>query len=213
LALYPHLHLLKDGRVFYSGMCSAAPDCAGFLNPATGAFAQLPPAALPHRSPWDAEPGRDRPAAPRKTQKVMVMGGGDPSLKDVHIVDTDAATVKYVAAPSNAARPRPCELGDPARSQLWSPPAAALVRRWPPRRRLKRRSSIPPPAPGPRALPHSYRGCNHSIALLLPDGRVLTGRQQPPAARRTSCGSRSITRRICSAAAPLHRASADHRAS
>lgn len=178
--LYPHLHLLKDGRVFYSGMCFGGSGLRpGFLDPGTGNLTQLAPAALPPTFNLGMlNQGATVLLPPAQTQKVMVMGGGDPSINDVHIVDTDVATVKYVAAPSMF-RPRvhvnsvilpdrtvvatggsarsevaataslEAEIFDPA-TNTWTTGAAARV-------------------------PRMY----HSVALLLPDGRVLTAGGNP----------------------------------
>lgn len=178
--LYPHLHLLKDGRVFYSGMCFGGSGLRpGFLNPATGALTQLAPTALPpsfNLSMLNQGATVLLPLA--QAQKVMVMGGGDPSIRDVFIVDTDAANVKYVAAPSMlrarvhvnsvilpdrtvvatggsalsevaATASLEAEIFDPT-TNTWTTGAAARV-------------------------PRMY----HSIALLLPDGRVLTAGSNP----------------------------------
>jgi FtsP/CotA-like multicopper oxidase with cupredoxin domain/sugar lactone lactonase YvrE len=178
--LYPHLHLLADGRIFHSGMrfggSSVQP---GYLNSATGAFAALPPAAIPASFNF---PARDQGATvllpPAQSQRVMLMGGGDPSIPAVHIIDTDAATPQYVAAPPMF-RPRihvnavilpdrtvvatggsahseqfataslEAEIFDPA-TNTWTTGAAARV-------------------------PRMY----HSTALLMPDGRVLTAGSNP----------------------------------
>jgi FtsP/CotA-like multicopper oxidase with cupredoxin domain/sugar lactone lactonase YvrE len=178
--LYPHLHLLKDGRVFYSGMCFGGSGLRpGFLDPATGNLVQLAPAALPPTFNLAAlNQGATVLLPPAQAQKVMVMGGGDPSITDVHVVDTDAASVKYVAAPpmmrarvhvnsvilpdrtvvatGGSARSEvaataslEAEIFNPA-TNTWSTGAAARV-------------------------PRMY----HSVALLLPDGRVLTAGGNP----------------------------------
>ena len=178
--LYPHMHLLKDGRAFHSGMRLGGSGVQpGFLVPATGNYTALPASAIPASFNFGK---RDQGATvllpPAQTQRVMVMGGGDPSINDVHIIDTDAATPKYVAAPPML-RPRvhvnavilpdrtvvatggtaiaenfataslEAEIFDPA-TNTWTTGAAARV-------------------------PRMY----HSTALLLPDGRVLTAGSNP----------------------------------
>jgi len=178
--LYPHLQLLKDGRVFYSGMrFGGSAVQPGFLDPATGAFAPLPAAAVPPAFNFGA---RDQGATvllpPAQTQRVLVMGGGDPSVNTVFVIDTDAATPTYQAAPpmlrarvhvnavilpdrtvvatggsarsENAATASlEAEIFDPA-TNSWTTGAKARV-------------------------PRLY----HSIALLLPDARVLTAGGNP----------------------------------
>jgi FtsP/CotA-like multicopper oxidase with cupredoxin domain/sugar lactone lactonase YvrE len=178
--LYPHLHLLADGRVFHSGMRLGGSNIQpGFLDPGTGAYTALPPGAIPASFNFGA---RDQGATvllpPAQDQRVMVMGGGDPSINTVHIIKTDAVAPAYVQTPSML-RPRvhvnavilpdrtvvatggsarsenaataslEAEIFDPA-TNTWTTGAAARV-------------------------PRLY----HSIALLLPDGRVLTAGSNP----------------------------------
>jgi sugar lactone lactonase YvrE len=178
--LYPHLHLLKDGRMFHSGMRLGGSGMQpGFLNPTTGAYTPLPPAAIPASFNFGS---RDQGATvllpPVQTQKIMVMGGGNPSINAVHIIDTDAATPAYVAAPSMLRRrihvnavilpdrsvvatggsgeaenaltaSTEAEIYDPA-TNTWTTGARARVARL-----------------------------YHSIAVLLPDARVLTAGSNP----------------------------------
>lgn len=178
--LYPHLHLLMDGRVFHSGMRlggSGLPP--GFLNPASGAYAALPPAAIPASFDFGA---RDQGATvllpPAQMQKVMVMGGGSPSINAVHVIDTDAASPVYAAAPSmlrNRIHVNAVILPDrtvvatggsgiaenaltaSTEAEIYDPAANTWVT-------------------GARArVPRLY----HSIAILLPDARVLTAGSNP----------------------------------
>jgi FtsP/CotA-like multicopper oxidase with cupredoxin domain len=178
--LYPHLNLLKDGRVFHSGMrLGGSGLMPGFLSPATGAYTPLPAAAIPPSFNFGA---RDQGASvllpPAQMQKVMVMGGGSPSINAVHVIDSDAPAPTYVAAPSmlrnrihvNAVilpdrtvvatggsgigenaltASTEAEIYDPA-TNTWITGAAARV-------------------------PRLY----HSIAILLPDARVLTAGSNP----------------------------------
>ena len=178
--LYPHLHLLESGRVFHSGMrLGGSALQPGFLAVASGAFTPLPASAIPASFQLGA---RDQGATvllpPAQTQRVMVMGGGSPSINAVHIIDTSAPAPKYVATASML-RPRihvnavilpdrtvvatggshiaedaataslEAEIYDPA-TNTWTTGARARV-------------------------PRLY----HSIALLMPDGRVLTAGSNP----------------------------------
>lgn len=178
--LYPHLHLLKDGRVFYSGMRFGGSGLRpGFLDPASGSFTQLPPAALPASFNLGA---RDQGATvllpPAQTQKVMLMGGGDPSIRDVHIVDTDAASVQYVAAPSMLrARVHANAVILPDRTVVVTGGSA--------RSEVAATASLEAEIYNPATnswttgaaarVPRLY----HSTAVLLPDGRVLTAGGNP----------------------------------
>lgn len=178
--LYPHLHLLIDGRIFHSGMRLGGSGVQpGFLNPTSGAYAALPPAAIPASFNFGA---RDEGATvllpPAQDQRIMVMGGGEPSINTVHIIKTDAPSPAWVQAPSmlrNRVHVNAVILpdrtviatGGSARSEnaatasleaeifdlaanTWLTGAAARV-------------------------PRLY----HSIALLMPDGRVLTAGGNP----------------------------------
>lgn len=178
--LYPHLHLLKDGRVFHSGMrLGGLGPKPGFLNPLTGAYVELPPAALPAGLNLGArDSGATVLLPPAQLQKVMVIGGGSPSINTAYVIDTDAAAPAYVAAPPML-RPRvhvnavilpdrtvvatggsgiaenaltastEAEIYDPA-TNTWTTGARARAARL-----------------------------YHSIAILLPDARVLTAGSNP----------------------------------
>jgi streptogramin lyase len=178
--LYPHLHLLKDGRAFHSGMRLGGSGMQpGFLNPITGAYAPLPAAAIPATFNFGA---RDQGATvllpPAQDQKIMLMGGGSPSINAVHVIDTDAPTPKYVAAPSmlrNRVHVNAVILPDRTVVATGGSGIAedALT--------ASTEAEIYNPATnswttGARArVPRMY----HSIAILLPDGRVLTGGSNP----------------------------------
>ncbi|HJV89769.1 MAG TPA: galactose oxidase-like domain-containing protein [Holophagaceae bacterium] len=178
--LYPHLHLLKDGRVFHSGMRLGGSGMApGYLNPATGAYTPLPAASVPASFDFGA---RDQGATvllpPAQTQKVMVMGGGSPSINKVHVIDTDAPTPAYVQVPSmlrNRIHVNAVILPDRTVVATGGSGIAedALT--------ASTEAEIYDPATntwhtGARArVPRMY----HSIALLMPDGRVLTSGSNP----------------------------------
>lgn len=178
--LYPHLHLLKDARVFHSGMRLGGSGVQpGFLNPATGAYTVLPAAAIPASFNFGAlDQGATVLLPPAQTQKIMVMGGGSPSINTVHIIDTDAASPAYVAAPSmlrNRVHVNAVILPDrtvvatggsgiaedaltaSTEAEIYDP----VTNTW---------------TTGARArVPRLY----HSVALLLPDARVLTAGSNP----------------------------------
>jgi sugar lactone lactonase YvrE len=178
--LYPHLHLLKDGRVFHSGMRLGGSGMQpGFLNTATGAYTALPAAAIPASFNFAA---RDQGASvllpPAQLQKVMIMGGGSPSINAVHVIDTDAASPSFTAAPSmlrNRIHVNAVILPDRTVVATGGSGEAenALT--------ASTEAEIYDPATntwvtGARArVPRMY----HSIALLLPDARVLTAGSNP----------------------------------
>lgn len=178
--LYPHLHLLRDGRVFHSGMRLGGTGLLpGFLAPTTGTYTPLPAAAMPPTFNFGA---RDQGASvllpPVQSQKVMIMGGGSPSIRDAHVIDTSAPSPAYVAAPSML-RPRVHVNAVilPDRTVVATGGSAiaenALV--------ASTEAEIYDPAAntwttGARArVPRLY----HSVALLMPDGRVLTSGSNP----------------------------------
>jgi hypothetical protein len=183
LPLYAHLFLLIDGRVFFSGGRMDDPSPLGpcVLDLTTSPVHVTPVAGL-------AEPqNRNQSASvllpPAQDQRVMIAGGGplghDGDATDsVDVVDLTAAAPAYqAAAPLNLARVhlnaivlpdhtvlvsggslkkehetvarRQCEIYDPA-TNSWTLGATAQV-------------------------PRLY----HSIALLLPDGRVAAAGSNP----------------------------------
>lgn len=187
--LYPHLFLLRDGRFFYSGAHVFGSEGLrpGWLNPTTSAF--TPMAASNIAGDFDLE-HRDQSASvllpPAQGQRVMIMGGGgganpETGIKGVHVISLAAGLPTYVAAPSmalerihlnavilpdrtvfvsggeqklevSATAALDAEIYDPA-ANTWSLAAKATV-------------------------PRLY----HSIAVLLPDGRVATAGSNPETA-------------------------------
>ena len=178
--LYPHLHLLHDGRLFHSGMrLGGTGMLPGFLDPLTGAYNSLPPGAIPASFNLGA---RDQGATvllpPAQEQRIMLMGGGSPSINDVHIIDTDAASPQFVAAPPmlrNRVHVNAVILPDRTVVATGGSGIAedALT--------ASTEAEIYDPATntwttGARArVPRLY----HSVAVLLPDARVLTAGSNP----------------------------------
>ena len=87
--------------MFHSGMRLGGSGLSpGFLVPTTGAYAPLPPAAVPPSFQFGArDSGASVLLPPAQSQKVMVIGGGSPSINTVHVIDTDAASPAYTAVP------------------------------------------------------------------------------------------------------------------
>jgi len=184
-AIYAHLFLLQDGRVFYSGAYfsinySVYPR---ILNLSTNPFTETP------LSGGLQEPDSGNQAAsvllpPAQEQRVMIMGGGnsaDKATSRVNVVDLKANNPTYTPATylnnprmhlsavllpdrtvlvcngskmsekTDAANTAiPAEIYDPA-TNIWTQVATANVQ----------------------------TRVYHSVALLLPDGRVITAGGNP----------------------------------
>jgi FtsP/CotA-like multicopper oxidase with cupredoxin domain len=170
---FPHLFLLVNGRVFYSGGYMGGGGFGpGRINVATSAVAAVSGLRLPGQ--------RGQAASvllpPAQLQHVLIMGGGDPAIELVDRIDLSAATPKYQPAASlHHARMhlnavllpdrtvfvsggglhderdpvKVAEIYDPV-ANAWTEAATAMV-------------------------PRLY----HSVALLLPDGRVITAGSNP----------------------------------
>src|SRR5262249_53568142 len=101
LPLYPHLLLLADGTVFYTGgqLGQAALD-ARKINPLTAAEMIVPGL----RSQDNRDEAFSVLLPPAQNQTVMVFGGGGPShaTNKTDIVDLKAAAPHYIAGPDMA---------------------------------------------------------------------------------------------------------------
>jgi FtsP/CotA-like multicopper oxidase with cupredoxin domain len=173
--LYPHLFLLRDGRLFFTGASLGNTTLGGqLLDLGSGAHTSVPGLSLAGN--------RDQAASvllpPVQDQKVMVMGGLGTAgaTADADIVDLSAAHPAYTpTAPMNHGRTRLNAVILPDRtifvsgggSQSESQPVLE--------------SEIYDPAMGTwtgtatATVPRLY----HSVALLLPDGRVATAGSNP----------------------------------
>lgn len=173
--LYPHLYLLRNGHLFYAGgtMGGRAGRAPLVLDPLTNATV-LNVAGLPDLDRRDQSASVILP--PVQKQRVMIMGGGDPAVNSTAIADLSAAAPAYVAGPSlNFARMHLNAVLLPDRTVfvsgggMHSEGGAVLD------------SEIYDPATNTWAIaaqatvPRFY----HSVALLLPDGRVITAGSNP----------------------------------
>jgi FtsP/CotA-like multicopper oxidase with cupredoxin domain len=175
--LYPHLFLLHDGTVFFSG---GNMDGNAGLAPFTLQVATSTPAAAV--GGLTVANKRDQAASvllpPAQDQRVMIMGGGNPATSAVAIADLAAANPTYSPAdPLNFARMHLNAVLLPDRTVFVSGgaghaenvPSAVLE------------SEIYDPDTGhwtvaaTATVPRLY----HSVALLLPDGRVITAGSNP----------------------------------
>jgi plastocyanin len=177
--LYPHVFLMRNGHLFFTGgnVFANPPGISpGILNLATNAFSNV---GLPggfdlgHR---DHCASVMLPSA--QDQKVMIMGGGSPAINAAHIIDLNAGSPAYVpAAPMHHARFHVNAVVLPDRTVLVSggngtnedAPTAVLE------------SEIYHPDTNTWALAAMAQVARmyHSIALLLPDGRVLAAGSNP----------------------------------
>ncbi|MFC5949932.1 galactose oxidase-like domain-containing protein [Pseudonocardia lutea] len=185
--MYAHLFLLEDGRVFYSG---------GQYGPNNGerpavwdlaTNATVPVAGLP------VPQARNQAASvllpPVQDQRVMIVGGGPWDMHDMTgatgsaaIVDLKAVAPRYVATASLAVpRMHLCATLLPDRTVLVN--GGAMMEESAAHAALD--AEIFDPASGTWArgatsrVPRLY----HSVALLMPDGRVVTAGSNP--ARKT----------------------------
>jgi FtsP/CotA-like multicopper oxidase with cupredoxin domain len=177
--LYPHVFLLEDSTMWYSG---------GYVFGSLGRLPgrlRLPPAFAPITTPRPVNfllDQRDQSSSvllpPAQDQRIMLIGGGDPAIDSVDIIDLRAPNPAYAAAaPLNKARMHLNAVllpdrtvfvcGGNARGE--DVPTAVLEGeiydpeqdRW----RLVAAAQVP----------RLY----HSTALLLPDGRVITAGSNP----------------------------------
>jgi len=171
--------MMKNGHLFFTGgnVFANPPGLApGILNLATNAFANV---GLPAGFDRDH---RDHCASvmlpPVQDQRVMILGGGDPAINKVDIIDLKVANPAYVAAaPLHHARfhvnavllPDRTVLVSGGNGQSESAPTAVLE------------SEIYHPTTNTWTLAAKAQVARmyHSIALLLPDGRVLAAGSNP----------------------------------
>jgi hypothetical protein len=173
--LYPHLFLLDDGRLFWTGASLGNTGLsAQILNLGSLAIVPVPGLSL--------SANRDQAASvllpPAQDQKVMVIGGwgGAGAIANADIVDLKAGAPAYSAtAPMNHGRTRLNAVLLPDRTVFVSgggstPEAGPVLE-----------AEIYDPSMGTWTLaatatvPRFY----HSVALLLPDGRVATAGSNP----------------------------------
>ncbi len=187
IPMYGHLVLLADGRLFYTGGQYGGNNGMrpSIWDPVTGATTEV--GGL-------TDPGSRNQAAslllpPAQDQRVMLLGGGGfdmhspaPALADARIVVTTAANPEYVAAP-------PMDHARMHLSAVLLPDRTVLATGGSGMEEMAHaapaHAEIFDPATGmwmhtaPCRVPRLY----HSIALLTPDGKVITAGSNP--ARKT----------------------------
>jgi hypothetical protein len=199
---YPYLHLAPDGRVFLAGPGN---EPSRYIIPATGTFVDGPDVDTPMHLDGSAV------VYDGVAGKILMVGGFDGRIPSPEQATTTARTIDLTSTPvwtSSAAMNRgrryhtatvlpdgkvlvtggtQCSTGpaiickDPqgnivgtavTRPDLWTPPNGTQPDKW------KLLAASPTYPDYPNGVPRSY----HSIALLLPDARVLVGGGGLPAA-------------------------------
>jgi len=182
--MYAHLFLLADGRVFYAG---------GQFGGNNGMPPSLWELDTGHTTtvPGLHEPDSRNQAAsvllpPAQAQQVMIFGGGGfathhgpaAALADTRIVDLDAPAVDYrPGAPMHHARMHLCAVLLPDWTVLATGGSAMeeTAQTAPPYAEIYHPGSDTWTMTGPSRIPRLY----HSIALLMPDGKVITAGSNP----------------------------------
>ncbi|MEX2553750.1 MAG: galactose oxidase-like domain-containing protein [Actinomycetota bacterium] len=173
--LYPQLTLLEEGSVFYSGQHFGG---RTLINPGIlgsgGGFEELPPAVRPPDFLIDfREQGETVLLPPAQDQRVMIIGGGSPPTPDVHVIDLSQAEPVLRTS-------RPMHFGRASFNTVILPDHTLLVcsgiRSDQAGRSAALEAELYEPSRGVWTLGAAAEvpRLEHSSAILLPDGRVLT---------------------------------------
>lgn len=179
--LYAHLFLLRSGKIFYSG---------AYMGSSEGVTPRILTLPTTFSQPIVEQPvtglevagSGDQAASvflpPAQDQKVMIIGGGGSTTKRVNIIDLKAATPTYApAAYLNYARMH--------HSAVLLPDRTVFVCNGSAMNEDIQKSMLPAEIYNPAtntwtvAAAQSVPRVYHSVALLLPDGRVLTAGGNP----------------------------------
>jgi hypothetical protein len=181
--MYAHLFLLSDGRLFFSGGCmggnnGVTPRFLTIPSNSTQAITETPAPGLPVADASDQAASVLLP--PAQNQRVMMMGGsnGMPVNRVGITSNLMAANPTYAAAP-------PLTYARMHHSAVLLPDRTVLVCNGSGMPEDTSTSMLPAEIYNPAAntwtvverqsVPRVY----HSVALLLPDGRVLTAGGNP----------------------------------
>lgn len=183
IPMYGHLLLLADGRIFYAGGQYGGNNGMrpSVWDPLTGAVTEVPGLV---------DPGSRNQAAsvllpPAQQQRVMILGGGGydmhspaPALADTRIVDLSEPTPAYRQGPPlHHARMHVCAVILPDRTVLatggsgmeeMAHAAPEFAEVFDPVTETWMHTA-------PQRIPRLY----HSVALLMPDGKVITAGSNP----------------------------------
>ncbi len=174
--LYPHLSLLKNGQLFYSGgfidNYNIGTMSPGLLDVNSSQFVPVP-----RLSANDRREAATVLLPPAQAQKVMIVGGGDPAVRNVDIIDLNTANPSYTPGP-------PMRSPRLHVSAILLPDGKVFITGGGRHGRGEapvfetemydpRANTMTPMANS--SVPRVY----HSVAMLLPDGRVATAGGQP----------------------------------
>jgi FtsP/CotA-like multicopper oxidase with cupredoxin domain len=173
--LYPHLFLLTDGRLFFTGASLGNTSMGGqILTLATGTAAPVPGLTLADN--------RDQAASvllpPAQAQRIMVMGGWGAAGATANTDIVDLSTVNPAYAPTMSmlhGRTRLNAVILPDRTVLVSGGGAGAESAPVLEAEIYDPQTGTWSAAATAAVPRLY----HSVALLLPDGRVATAGSNP----------------------------------
>ena len=177
--LYPHMFLVRDGRIFYTGgnVFAHPPGVMpGLWNLATNAFTNV-------GVPGDFDPGsRDHCASvllpPAQDQRVLIMGGGDPAINKVHIINLAGGGPTYAtAAPMHNKRFHINAVLLPDRTVVVS--GGNGTSEQAPTAVLEAEIYDPLTNTWTLAAKAQVARMYHSVALLLADGRVIAAGSNP----------------------------------
>src|SRR5262249_3213023 len=92
--LYPRMHLITNGKVFYSGSGTSS----RYFDPSTHTLSAVVATAVPPVTPTYGT-SFPLPLSPANNYKpiVMIMGGGNPSTNTTERIDLSAASPKWVS--------------------------------------------------------------------------------------------------------------------
>ena len=176
--LFPHLFLTRDGRLFYDGgnmfPNPAAPQ-PGLLDISTSTMTNV---TLPAGFSQTRDHCGSVLLAPAQEQRFMIFGGGDPAINTAYIIDLKASAPAYKEVASMIhARFHINAVMLPDRTVFvsggngQSEAAATAV--------LEAEIYDPATNTWTAAATAQAARMYHSIALLLPDGRVLAAGSNP----------------------------------
>jgi hypothetical protein len=183
LALYAHLFLLSNGKLFYSGACfggnnGVSPRILTLPTDITQPITETPVSGLQDINYSNQAASVLLP--PAQDQKVLILGGGSngTATKRVNIVNLNATTPTYTAAPPlNFARMHHNAVILPDRTVFVCNGSGAEENGT----KAARTAEIYNPATNTWTVVQTATVVRlyHSVALLLPDGRVATGGGNP----------------------------------
>ena len=183
---YAHLFLLSSGKIFYSGAYMAAsnnvaPTILTLPSTFTQAITETPVAGL--EAADSGNQGASVLLPPAQDQKVMICGGGNydtgQATDRVNIIDLKASNPTYTTAAS-------LNYGRMHLSAVLLPDRTVFVCNGSQAEKDVTKGNLPAEIYNPVtntwtvvATPNVSDRVYHSIALLLPDGRVVTGGGNP----------------------------------